>query len=870
MYFVNKYTDGGKFMNNYAKVALSSVMALSLVACSSGKYKAGTYTGVAEGRNGDVKVEVTVSSNKIESVKVVEQQETESIASDALTQIPEDIVKNQTANVDTVSGATITSNAIINAAKDALEQAGAKDDGAAKKHENVKVTYTEGTYTGTGNGYNGPINLKVTFAKDGITDIDYSDNKETNHIGTPAFDYLVKDAIEANGSGIDVVSGATFTSNGFKNALADAAQQASASDLDGFKKNTVEHTAGEVIEKTADVVVVGAGGAGMATAVQSAQNGNSVIVLEENAEIGGNTVASGGQYQSVQPYLVWDPSNPDATTGEYKGVTYNKIHEAAGNIKVLQEILNWNEEPFDGDYFKDHEFVAGDIETLSHAGVHAEYLDTLKALKGEIQAYLNWAQPQLDAGKAETELTLFSTVNLHIFQTYYGGLRPNAEKTDWIYGNYDLVKQFIEGGQDLKGWLEDQGSIFDNSIQPTIVGALWNRENDFKGSDLDGDGKPDPDGKVASGKTVWATYFAPTRKTLLETVDNHEDNDIMLRTKATELITDKDGKVVGVKAEQYDGTSVTIHANKGVVLATGGYAADIKRVMETNDYWADGDITQQTRTTNRSSLVGDGLDMGEKVGAETTGMGFTQLMPISWVDNGNLAFGGGNYAIYVSPKNGERYVNETGERDVLSLAEFENGVSFEGANGTVIEIANSNQSIPGPYPYGTPKDEDITTWESDVKNRQYTRTVDQLGDLFKELGFDCTQEEVEKTIRDYDMALMTGTEGNLNPTKTGWTALIGNAEKDENGQYKVDTYTLDGVKLKIRLLAPSTHHTMGGLSVDADRHVLDKDGKIIEGLYAAGEVTGGIHGGNRLGGNAIVEIFVSGRTAANAISADNK
>ena len=71
-------------------------------------------------------------------------------------------------------------------------------------------------------------------------------------------------------------------------------------------------------------------------------------------------------------------------------------------------------------------------------------------------------------------------------------------------------------------------------------------------------------------------------------------------------------------------------------------------------------------------------------------------------------------------------------------------------------------------------------------------------------------------------------------------------------------------------MAPSTHHTMGGLSVDTDRHVLDAKGNVIEGLYAAGEVTGGIHGGNRLGGNAIVEIFVSGRTAANTIAAENK
>lgn len=828
-----------------------------------------TLTGTAPGRNGDVTVEVEFSDNKIQKVTVKEHQETEGVADPALEKIPAAIVEANTPNVDTVSGATITSEAIINAVINALESGGVdvNELGSAAPHENVPVTYTAGTYTGTGDGYNGPINLKVTFTEDGIESIDYSDNSETAHIGTPAFDYLVEDAIAANGSGIDSVSGATFTSIGFKNALADAAEQAEASDLEGFKSNTFVHEAGDPIDATYDVVVIGAGGAGMAAAVQAAQNGSSVVVVEENAEIGGNTVASGGQYQSVQKYLVWDPENPDATTGEYKGVTYDKVKEAAGNITVLKEILNWNEDAFDPDFFKDHEFVAGDVETLSEAGVHAEYLDTLKELKKEIQEYLDWAQPKLDAGTAETELALFSTVNLHIFQTYYGGLRPNADQTEWVYGDFELVKQFVEGGQDLKGWLEDQGAMFDNASQPTIVGALWNRENDFLGSDLDGDGKADADGKNASGKTVWATYFAPTKNTLLNTVENAADNEIMLRTTADSLIVE-DGKVTGVKATRYDGTEVTLHANKGVVLATGGYAANIDRVMETNEYWADGAITSSTQTTNRSSLVGDGIDMGVDAGAGTTGMGWTQMMPISWVDNGNLAFGGGDYAIYVSPNNGERYVNETGERDVLSLGEFENGILYEGSNGTVIEIANSSVAVPGPYPYGTPKDEDLTLWESDVENRQYTRTVDELDELFEELGFECTGEQVRKTIEEYDMALINGTEDELDPTKTGWTHLIGNAEKDANGNYIADTYTLDSVKLKIRLLAPSTHHTMGGLTVDADRHVLDTDGNIIDGLYAAGEVTGGIHGGNRLGGNAIVEIFVSGRTAANAIEAD--
>ena len=849
--------------------------AASSAATEEARFPAGTYTGTAQGKNGDVTVEVTLSDSAITDVKVTEQSETEGIADGALETVPKEIVDSQSLSVDAVSGATITSNAIIEAAKAALESAGvdvstltaAADTASTESSEAVPLTFTAGTYTGTADGYNGPINLSVTFSENGITDIDYSDNVETTHIGAPAFPYLVEDAIAANGSGIDSVTGATFTSMGFRTALADAAEQAGVSDLDAFKSNKVVHEAQADIDETYDVVVVGAGGAGMAAAVQAAQNGDSVAVIEENCEIGGNTVASGGQFQSVQKYLVWDEDDPDAKTGEYKGVTYDKIKEASGNISILKTILDWKEDPFDPDYFKDHEFVAGDIKTLSQAGVHEEYLPTLQALKKEIQAYLDWAQPKLDAGIAETELTLFSTINLHIFQTYYGGLRPNAEGTEWVYGDYDLVSQFVNGGQDLKGWLEDQGALFNESIQPTIVGALWNRENDFMGCDLDGDGKADPDGTNTVGKTVWNTYFATTKNTLTDTVENAKDNKILLRTTAKALLQDGD-RITGVEAEQYDGTKVTLHANKGVVLATGGYAANIQRVMETDDYWPEGSITSSTRTTNRSSLQGDGIDMAEAVGAGTTGLAFTQMMPISWVDNGNLAFGGGDYAIYISPETGKRYVNETGERDVLSLGEFKNGISYDGSNGTIIEIANASHSVPGPYPYGTPDTPD--TFDMDVENRQYTRTVDQLDDLFRELGLTCTGDEVRATIEEYDKALMEGRSEELDPPKTGWTSLIGSADKDDNGNYIEDTYTLDGVKLKIRLLAPSTHHTMGGVTVDDQRHVLNTDGSVISGLYAAGEVTGGIHGGNRLGGNAIVEIFVSGRTAANTIDADNK
>lgn len=848
------------------KKIVSGAMALCLVAsmtaCSTGKpaettaaateatkqYVAGTYSASEEGFAGKVTVTITTSESEITDVKVEGPNETPDKGGAAMEQLQGELLKAQSAEVDAVSGSTVTSDAVKKAMAAAIEKA---KSGDTSNGSDEALAFTAGTYTGTGVGYNGPTTVEVTFDDSKITDIKIVDTKETGHVGDTAFEVLIPQMIEANGTGVDAVSGATFSSKALKTAVNDAAEQAGVTNLDAFKANTLEVKAQDPIEDTWDVVVVGGGGAGMAAAAQAAQNGESVLVIEKNVEVGGNTLVSGGQYQSVMPYLVWDAENPDATTGiGFDGNEYNKVKSVQGCIDELKTIYNWSEEPFDEDYYDTHEYVAGDIEELSKHGVVAEYLPTLQALKKEIKAYLDWAQPKLDAGTPESDLTLFSTVNLHIFQSYYGGLRQSADKSSWIWGDVDLVSQFIKDGQDLKPWLESMGSTFVEDTQPTLIGALWYRENQFIGANVDTDG----DGQTEEYAGRWGTYFVAPMTSFLNA---NEHNQIMTRTTAEELIQE-DGRVTGVKATMYDGTPVTAHAKKGVVLATGGYAANIAKVVETNKYWDPEYLNDKTETTNRSSLQGDGITMAEAVGAATTGMGYTQLMPISWVDNGDLAFGGGDYAVYINPTTGKRFVDETSERDVLSLGEFRNGIEWNGHKGVFIEIANAATPIPGPYPY---KDED-------VEGRQYVRTIGEIADVLKAEGFDTDVETIKATIEDYDQAIINGTQPQ-DVSKKQFSALIGDCEKNEDGSYKADTYNLDDAKLRIRFLAPSTHHTMGGISVDVKRHVLDADGKAIDGLYAAGEVTGGIHGGNRLGGNAITEIFVSGRTAANAISEDN-
>ena len=824
------------------------VMLLSAsMTAGAAAFTPGTYEASAQGFGGAINVAVTVDEEAITAIEITGDGETPALGGAAIEQMSAAYVSQADADgVDSVAGATITSTAVKTAVGNALAQA------RGEAQEVAEIAFTPGTYEGTAAGYNGDVVLSVTFSEDAIESIEVVSSAETEHVGDVAYDILFPEIIEYTSTGVDAVSGATFTSRAVFNAVNAAAEQAGC-DVAALQAGAkpFAYEAQEPIEVTHDVVIVGAGGAGIAAAAQAAQNGDTVLVIETNAEVGGNTLVSGGQYQSVMPYLVWDPEDPDATTGVgFDGNTYDKVKSVQGCIDELKAILEWNEEEFDADYYKDHEFVAGDMKELSKHGVHADYLPVLKELKAEIQAYLDWAQPQLDAGVPENQLTLFSTLNLHIFQTYYGGLRQSADGSEWIYGDIDLVTQFIEDGQELKPWLEEMGSTFIEDTQPTLIGALWYRENEFIGADVDTDG----DGETESYAGRWGTYFVAPMNEFLSA---NEANEIMLRTTAESLITDDTGRVIGVKATRYDGTEVTAYATKGVILATGGYAANIDMVLDTNVYWSSEYLTEATKTTNRSSLTGSGIDMAVEVGAATTGMGFTQLMPISWVDNGNLAFGGGNYAVYINPTTGKRFVDEGSERDVLSLAEFENGMEVNGTKGVFIEIYNVTEPIPGP----------IQLEEGDFDGRYYTRKATELGDLFAELGVTADPDVVLETIRNYDMAVMG--QGEFEDVgKAIASRTIGDVEKNEDGSYNVDTYDLENTTLRIRLMAPSTHHTMGGVEVDTERHVLDTEGNIIPGLYAAGEVTGGIHGGNRLGGNAIVEIFVSGRTAANAVAAD--
>ena len=715
--------------------------------------------------------------------------------------------------------------------------------------QDVPLTFQAGTYEVTTQGHNGDIRLSVTFSDSTILDIQVLEQHETPHIGDIVFDQMIPQIIKANGVGVDAMTGATISCNALKTAVVEAASMANVSDVEQFSTTGLPKEEKQPVEGTWDVVIVGAGGAGMAAAAEAAQQGNTVLVIEKNAEIGGNTLVSGGIFQSVMPYLVWDPAHPDAKTGVgYDGQTYDKAKSGPGCIKDLETILGWDEKAFDAAYYKTHAFEPGNIVELAPHGVHSEYLPVLQELKKEIAAYLAWAQPKLASGVPETDLTLFSTKNLHIFQTYYGGLRQSDDKQEWVYSDVRMVSQMVEQGQDLKPWLANMGVTF-LERQIIIVGALWFRGNKMLGADIDTDG----DGTAEHYDGNWGAYIMAPYNIFAKA---NKENRILKSTTARELI-EEGGRVKGVKAVMDDGTPVTAHARKGVIVATGGYAANIRKVIDSNRYWNKKYLTTHMASTNRSSLQGEGLDMAEKVGASLTGMGWTQLMPLSYIDYGNLAFGSVSDAVFISAKTGKRFVDESLERDVLSAKAFENGINLYGKQGAYLYIGGEETTEPN------------EKRGVDVPGKQYARTPAQLPELLKTLKINVSADAILETIRDYDMAVMDGQQP-ADVSKRYATNTIGRVERRPDGTYDKSTYSLDSAMLTIRPLAPATHHTMGGLVVDEKRHVLDASGKPIPGLYAAGEVTGGIHGGNRLGGNALTEILVSGRIAASSITEDAK
>lgn len=285
----------------------------------------------------------------------------------------------------------------------------------------------------------------------------------------------------------------------------------------------------------------------------------------------------------------------------------------------------------------------------------------------------------------------------------------------------------------------------------------------------------------------------------------------------------KDDQVCGVKAETADGI-LTVNA-KSVVLATGGFGANDEMTFEN-----DNEIDEYVKSTNAPGSTGDGITMAEKLGADTVGMDQIQLYPVCDPETGRLLYVGDTRLVggaLLVNKEGKRFVEELGTRREISLA-----IKAQTDHvGYLIWDEKSNEVT------GTMASNPEEAKEQFDKGNLYKAdTIEELAE-----HFDIDKDQLLETVETFNENSLKKEDPDFNLRMLGWTI--------EEGPY----YMLKA--------APAVHHTMGGLKINKEAEVLDKGGNPIKGLYAAGEVTGGIHGSNRLGSAAIADITVFGRIA---------
>lgn len=563
----------------------------------------------------------------------------------------------------------------------------------------VEEGIKSGTYEVEGVGFGGKMSVKVTIKDGKIDDIEIGKNYETNGAGRVALEYVSQRIIEGQTTNVEAVSGATISSSSLMALVRKALEEAGAT-KDQFSE---EYKIARDIktEREAEIVIIGAGGTGLAAAVTAGQEGASVIVLETNGFAGGNLLVSGGVYNSPEPEM-----------------------QAKQGIEDSPELF--------------------------------------------------------------------------VQQTLAGG--------DNI-ANPELVRILAYNALDGLNWLKELGNEFEDQVIQA-PGALHPRSHN-----------------------TTAPLGSGIIKTYLEHIDKMDNVEILYETKGESLIQE-DGRVVGVIAKNPDGSKLTVKANKGVIIATGGFSKNAQLVMEYRNAEKWPLLDENSVSTNMDSIRGEGIIMAREIGADVVDMDQMQFLYLGQPKTGLLS-GVFNVSAEVTVfvnKEGKRFVAEDARRDVISSAVFaqEDGMMYMLHSAESLSDPANQLNIDG-IPMKELLDIGAYGWKQG----------DTLEELAKEIGVPA--ENLVQTIAEYNEAVDTKND------PFGRTLLN---VKMEKGPF----YAIPRV--------PALHHTMGGLRIDTLARVLDTKGEPIPGLYAGGEVTGGIHGGNRLGGNAVTDTVVFGRLAA--------
>lgn len=709
---------------------LATSVLLAAVSAGAYAYTPGTYTAAIAGQNGPVKVEVTTSADKILSVKIIDQKETEGIGSKAVAALPSEIVKAQSADVQGIAGASVSSAAIKKAVQECLNQAQGK--------KAAPLALKNGTFEGKAYGNNGWITVEVNIKDNKITDIKTPGQRETKYLGDTAIREIGKDVLQYQTLNVDNIAGATVTSTALKTAIAQAIEKAGG-DIAAFQKpvpEKIKKVAG-ITKGSADLIIVGAGGAGLSAAVTAKDLGvKNVLVLEKMPVIGGNTLRCASAFNAADP----------------------DRQKALPMTETLKEAV---------------------VKAINEKPVSEEHAKLMADVKAKYEAYLKSGSK-----------TLFDCPEWHALQTYNGGDKV---------GQIPLIRQYSNNVLDTLHWMQSKGSpVMDRVSQG--AGALWQRTHQLDAPA--GLGLIDP------------LYQAAVKQGV----------NFKLGMRVQDLILNDKGRVIGVTATDKVGNKYEFTSKDGVILATGGYSQNKEMRQKSAPH-----LTSEMVSTNQPGATGDGIIIATRHGADTTGMNYVQVYPLATPGTGALQgrarkMSGLDDVIDVN-KNGERFVKEDARRDefVAAIKKQPGGVVYDINDSSIVKPLNSFN-------------EDVETLVS--IGRIYK--ADSLADLAKQLGMPA--DKLEATVAEFNKMV--------------------EAKKDPKFGRKLFDRPIVKPPFYATPRAPSIHHTMGGLQISTNAQVLDKNGKPIPGLYAAGEVTGGIHGSNRLGGNATADVLTFGRIAA--------
>ena len=320
------------------------------------------------------------------------------------------------------------------------------------------------------------------------------------------------------------------------------------------------------------------------------------------------------------------------------------------------------------------------------------------------------------------------------------------------------------------------------------------------------------EGKVVSV----GAYLVP----LMEKACQERGVEFILNTTADTILTDANGQAVGVSGTDKDGNTVTVNA-KAVVLATGGFGANLDMVASYKPE------LKGFMTTNAPGIQGQGIAMATAIGAATVDMDQIQIHPTVEANTSALITEGlrGDGAILVNA-NGERFTDEVSTRDKVSAAEIAQPGSF---SWLIVDQAMADAS--------------------NVIQGYITKGYTKQG---------ATYEELAKEI-EVDPAAFAA-------TMEKWNGCV-EAKTDADFGRTSFANPLNTAPYYAIKVSAGVHHTMGGVVINSSTEVLKEDGSVIPGLFAAGEVTGGVHGANRLGGTAVADFVVFGRIAGTSAAA---